>query len=373
MELGRDQVYRIAAFRPRRADVLSLVLDISPQESQNRTYHVVRKSLFDELRRRVPEEKRRPLEAEIEKVDDYFERHFTPHGLGVAVYSCIPEDFWEVVFLHTRPRDQAHYDTIPYIRPLVDLLDEYDRYAVLLLNKARARLFFIELAKVVEADEFADLIVKKHKQGGWSAADFQRHHETHVVWHVKHTLEELREFEARHPFDRLVVAGPTEVLSTFVDLLPKELESKLAGTFTARIIAPPEEILYKTLELEQALERDEELSLVEQTLELAAKGGPAVVGLDDTVAAAMQNRIMRLLLTETLRPEGYECAGCGFIATRPDGDACALCGGPLVHVNDLIESLIRAMLRQQARVELVRGKGGEKLDAVGGVAALLRF
>jgi len=373
MELGREQVNRIAAFKPKQGNVLSLILDISPQESQNRTYHVVRKSLLDELRRRTPEGNRRLLEAEIERVDDYFERHFVPHGLGVAVYSCTPEGFWEVVALHTRPRNQAHYDAIPYIRPLVHLLDEYDRYAVLLLDKARARLFFVELARIVEADEFADLVVKKHKQGGWSAADFQRHHETHVVWHVKHTLEELREFEARHPFDRLVVAGPTEVLSTFVDLLPKELESKLAGTFTAQLIAPPEEILLKTLELEQSLERAEELELVEQTLELAAKGGPATVGLEDTVGAAMENRVMRLLVTENIRPEGYECPACGFVSVRPDAGTCPLCEAPLTHVNDLIESLIRAVLRQQARVELVRGKGAEKLDAAGGIAARLRF
>ena len=91
-------------------------------------------------------------------------------------------------------------------------LDEYERYAVALVDKEKARFFSVFLGEIDETDDFKDFVPAKHDQGGVSQANFQRHHEAHVFRHLKRVERAVAmagSVEVVHgePAERLLQAG----------------------------------------------------------------------------------------------------------------------------------------------------------------------
>src|SRR2546426_686041 len=109
------------------------------------------------------------------------------------------------------------------LEPSRHLMDEYERYAVALVDKEKARLFTIFMGEIEESDAFKDFVPGKHHQGGPSQARYQRHHEAYVHWHLKRVARHLAQILGRRPFDRLILAGPEEATSGLKHLLPHAL------------------------------------------------------------------------------------------------------------------------------------------------------
>src|ERR1700724_1825644 len=159
--------------------------------------------------KRLDEPRRAALEAEGARVGEWLDR-FPPVGLGLAIFGCPPAGLWEAFHLHVPVRNRLVVEATPYVEPLLDLLDEYERYAVALVDKEKARFFSVFLGEIEEHDDFKDFVPGKHDKGGVSPANFQRHHEAHVFRHLKRTADYLANAYRQRPFDRLILAGPDE-------------------------------------------------------------------------------------------------------------------------------------------------------------------
>jgi peptide subunit release factor 1 (eRF1) len=269
--------------------------------------------------------------------------------------------------------DAAHAGPTPYIRPLLDVLDEYERYAVALVDKEKARLFTVYLGEIEEEDRIVDFVPGKTDEGGPSQANYQRHHEAHVHRHLKRVAEQLATLLRTHPFDRLVLAGPEEATSELRRLLSRPLQARLAGIIPAEIFAGKEEILERTLEIERQAERTAEEQLVGEILELGAAGARATYGVDATLHAIWRGQVHTLAVADGLRLPGGECPVCGRLAAG-EPRACPVCGSEMEPLDDVIERAIERTLDERGRVEIVHGPAAAHLTAVGGgLGALLRF
>ena len=98
----------------------------------------------------------------------------------------------------------------PYLRPLLTLIDEFERYMILLVDKQTARLFVVYLGEIEEYTELMDELVPHSRAGGLSAEKNQRHHEMHVLWHVKHAVEATEQLWMRERCQWLLVGGTEE-------------------------------------------------------------------------------------------------------------------------------------------------------------------
>ncbi|MCZ7667798.1 MAG: hypothetical protein M5U34_11580 [Chloroflexi bacterium] len=68
---------------------------------------------------------------------------------------------------------------------------------------------------------------------------------------------------------------------------------------------------------------ERETKLVEKMVGLQASGGPAVIGLDDTLQAISDKRVQTLIISDGYRSPGYSDGNSGFLvsnlAPQPDG------------------------------------------------------
>jgi peptide subunit release factor 1 (eRF1) len=165
--------------------------------------------------------------------------------------------------------------------------------------------------------------------------------------------------------------GGTETnIAQFREMIPAQWNEKLRGTFAIAQRAPEGEVRDRSLEALHAAEMAREEKLVEAIRVAAAKSANGAVGMDDTLLALHAGRVQTLALVEGLDVPGFQCNGCGYLATHNHG-ACPYCGSTFREVANAAEHLVRRVVEQGGSVEFLEEDSA--LKDVGGIAALLRY
>ncbi len=346
--------------------VVSVYLNTDPREGNADTHRRRLRNLL----------KRVHSKADAEVIREYFEVRHDWSGRGVAVFSCVGEDFFRAYSLGVPVRDMVWEGQRPYVRPLTALLDAYGHYGVVLVNKEQARFLIFHLGMLEEQEGFQGEEVRHTKRGGASqfpgrrgGAAGQTNYEAEVVErNMKRAAEAAEAFFAQHKVRRILIGGSEENVALFREALSKAWQSLIAGTFTMDIRASHAEVLTKALKIGQEAERRREERLVEEIQTLAAKGGPAVMGLDETLGAVHEKRIRILVYEEGYREPGYRCTGCGFLTVQVL-EQCPFCETAFEAVPDAVELAVRRTLEDGGEVEVIP----RKLDEIGHIGALLRY
>jgi peptide chain release factor subunit 1 len=369
--VSEEELERLERFESPGAQVLSVYLDLDPQRQVDRSYLVVLKDLVKETRERLDKAAAEELDSQAARLEEWLESE-GPQGRGLATFFCSDPDLSYTAFLPVPVDDHVAFEPRPHLGPLLALLDEYERYAVALVDKEKARLFTIFMGTIEESEAFEDAVPGKHDQGGWAQARYQRDHETHVHQHLQHVTQRLAVLLERKSFDRLIVAGPEEATNELRGLLPQVLSERLVGTMPGEMFAGEAEILEQSLAVADRFEREEEARLVETVLDEAGADG-ASCGLVPTLEAIWQARVQTLLVAEGTEQEGSECQDCGQL--QPGHVApCPACGGSILPLVHLVERAMERTRAQAGDIEIVRGEPATLLqERCAGIAALYRF
>lgn len=225
-------------------------------------------------------------------------------------------------------RDRIELDVTPYVRPLLAVLDEAHRYAVVIVDREHGRLFEFYLG-VLEATAREDGRALRKP-------DFAQGDKEHGVRKKAEELAKRRYREAAGALDQLVqeqgielvvVGGHEDMVPAFLDQLPHHLRRKVVGTF----IADPGTLTPATArdEAQRAVdvyERWEEQQLVAQAIEKVAAGGLGAAGLDWCLLAANEQAIQHLLVRADASAPGRVRDSCGWLGLG--GDDCPVEGHP---------------------------------------------
>jgi hypothetical protein len=358
--------------------VLSVYLDVDQSRAANlnRGFERAFESQVKTIARRFEEEYEAADFArcveDIRKLLSTYE----PRGHGLVVFARSAGSLWfrEV---NVEISTEVHWGSAPYVHPLVEVLDEFETYVVVVANHARSRVFTVRLGSIEKHVEIHALGVVRHlKSAGsdhlYSQSHIQRKADENVLSHFKRVIEVLEHVMSANPASRLVLAGNAESTSELFRLLPKSIRNRVAGSAVVAAGAPEKEILERTLALAGRAERFQELEKMERLITSAAKDGKAVVTLPETLKAFNERRIRELVYAEGFSAEGGICGNCRLLFPSDDV-SCEICGMPVKHAEDLVEDLISAVLAEGASVEQLRGPAAEKLRDFRGIGAFLRF
>jgi peptide chain release factor subunit 1 len=365
-------IERLVRFDGHGVRVLSAYLDLDPERQATRSYRIVFKDLVTAARDGLDEAARLDLEAEAAKVMGWLEAK-QPDGRGLAIFSSLPAGLWQAWFLPVPMPDRLSFGVHPVVVPLLDTIDEHERYVVAVVDKESARLLTVFEGVIESRIAFEDFVPGKHDQGGPAQPRLQRHHETHVIWHVKRVVDRLSRMLRDREFDRLILAGPDEAMAELRPSLPRELERRLVATVPAERFAGDAEILRSTLEVERQEEREDEQRTVGALIDGWRSKGPAVGGIAPTLEALWLRQVWTLVLAEGLSGPGGECPVDGLLRPAEPGD-CPACGSTMVPLDDVFDRAAQQAIIQDGRVEIVHGPAADRLRLDGeGLGAILRF
>jgi peptide subunit release factor 1 (eRF1) len=370
--LTPERIAELEAFDGGGRRVLSAYLDLEPQRQPRHAYRIVLEDLAKEIRSGLDRKTREEFQADVTRVQEWLDGQ-EPHGNGVAVFVSEPRKFFQAHWLPVRVKDHLAWDLTPDVAPLLEVADEYERYAVALVENDRARLFTVFMGAIEESDSVRDKEVPpRHDKGGVSQSHFQHHHDLHVLWHLKRVAGRLAALFRRRAFDRLILAGPEEVTSELRPLLPDPLARRVAAVVPLETYANEREVLEKTLEIEAGVEREAEERLLQELFETAGAGGRATRGVAPTLEALWLGEVRTLVVADGAQGQGSECPNCGRL--EPGNVAtCPACGSAMRPVHDVVHRAMARTIEQAGRVEVVHGDAARRLLQAGGLGALLRF
>ncbi len=363
---------RLARFRAVRAGVLSLYLTFGPAVQGKRDIRAAVDRAFDHLSEsHLTERQRAGLKRERMSVHRFFGRRFKVSARSIILFACEPRGLWELFQLQVPSLSIARFTDRPAISQLASILDEQERYGVLILDKVRARLLSVYLGEVEDEITLKSRYSGKTAVGGWSQARYERRREGQLHTHVMKAIDALAREQRRRGFDRILMCGPDEALAALIGALPRGLRSRVSGTFSCELSASDQTVLKRTRKLMETAERDAEETIVGHLLAAAKSGGQATIGWEETLPALFEGRVHKLVLVDRLRKRGRNCPGGHVAAGR--ARVCSRCQEPVGTSHDLTEAAVGAALDTQANVEMVRGSAAQQLRREGGIGAILRY
>jgi len=356
---------------------LSIYLDIDQSDAANlnRKFEVALFNMLRELETTLDGPLQRDFHADAILIQHFVEG-YRPRAKGLAIFSDSSEDFFWAYELHVPVKTEARWSEMPYLRPLLEMMDEHERYGVILTDRSRTRLFSIFLGEIEEYHEaLAEANVTRSKTSGRdhirSQVRNQRRADERAVGHLKEVAELMEAVAGRLEFDRLVLAGSVEATNEVYRQLSKSLQGKVIGMIALPLDASEQQVLGETLKLSTSSERTGEIEIVKHLIQAAQKQNQATIGLDNTIAAVQAGRVRQLVYAEGWTPSGSRCSNCSSLMLDGE-DVCRYCGADLHAVKDLLARAARRVVAMGGAVEQVRGDAATHLREAGGIGAFLR-
>jgi peptide chain release factor subunit 1 len=371
----RDYVRRLVELSLDRPVVLSLYVDLDPAEFATLTAKATAvRSVLDQAERSLRDrdglshQDRRGLDASLERARAFLEPGPPADGAhALAVFASEAAGLFETVKLPRSVPSRVAIGRSPLVGPLASL-EWGERWCVALVNRRDARVLRGSPHGLREVASVRDEVHRRHDQGGWSQARFQRSVDKEVADHLRHAADVLFQHFKLRPFERLLVGGPAEIVPDFEGKLHGYLQERLAGRVDVDVeTANTDQVLSAALPRMEEVEEERE----GQAMERLEAGWRAVAGLEDVLPPLNERRVEVLLFDERFSAPGAECPRCGWLG--PSGhERCPVDDTPLERLDDVTEAAIELALRQSADVLPIRSRVDD-LRARGGIAALLRF
>ncbi|HEX6186053.1 MAG TPA: Vms1/Ankzf1 family peptidyl-tRNA hydrolase [Pyrinomonadaceae bacterium] len=371
---------RLAAFEPVDLPVVSLYLNAQANENGRQDFERFLRKEFSERARtykaRTPE--RESFDRDVERIEAFLRDELRPETNGVAIFACAgAEDFFEVV--QTAAPIENHRLYIynqPHLYPLARLMDQYPRYAVLVADTNRARLFVFGRGKALSTDEIQNVKTRGAKVGGWSQMRYQRHLEQYHLQHAKEVAEQLEQVVREDGIEHIILAGDAVIIPQLKEQFTKAVAEKVVDVLSLDINAPEHEVLAESLEVMQGHDAQTDVERVKQLFDDYRAGGLAVVGSTETLEALAMGQVEELLISARHQDvegdrEDVAILAEGEVAepvvAGEDGAVAQIEADSVIVAADLV-----ARARQTgARITFI--EDASLLEEVGGCGAFLRY
>ncbi len=370
----REQLDRLAAFEPTEMPVLSLYLNMAPDEQGKEHHASFLRKTFSERLLTLKGPARKSFERDVERIQDYLAKHVRASANGAAIFACAgQDDFFQAIQLDARlDHHWLYIAAVPHLYPLALLNDQNPRYAALLLDTNSARVFVFGLRSTESREKVTNVKTRRTAMGGWSQARYQRHVENLHQQHIKEVVDVLDRVVRDEKINQLVVACDEVARPLLMEQLPKHLAEKLVDTMKLDARAPEHEVLTETMEALRQKDAVTDADAVKAMLDAWHAGGLGVVGPESTLSALVMGQVEELVITGT--PERLRLARMPADLVTP-GPVEIDTSHPNPEIDTerhkLADELVTKAQQTSARIRFIEDP--KLLHDVGGVGAILRF
>lgn len=253
----------LVEFEGQEHPVLSLYLDVDPRRVSPEQYRLVLRNLFDTAAGVDP--------ADRQRVEHFIDLEYDRQARAVACFSCQKQGFWRAYTFNVPIASAIMIDRRPLVRRLVDLLDTYGYLGVVAVDKMGARFFSFHLGTLEEAIGVVGEEVRRHKQGGRSAARYQRHEDEAALGNLREAAELTETLARQYKWRRLVLAGTDDNIAQFSELLSPPLRQLVVGATPLELNAGLQDVQARAEAVALEAHNDYIQQLTHDLLEVAAR------------------------------------------------------------------------------------------------------
>ena len=229
-----------------------------------------------------------------------------------------------------------------YILPLLSLLGQFERYAVLLFDRRNARLFNCYMGELKEEKSVfcnyeAPRFNKDINEGSFRV---------HLKTISKRTAENFKNFG----FDKLILAGHKPEIESIKSYLPNNMHMVLTGEIQADIDDDINIIKEKVSKVVVECRRNKEKTKISELFNEDVHQ-EVIFGADVVLKALRTNNVNKLILADNFHTEGYSCPKGHFLTVTPTkGTKCDICGRVLRRRAFLEDEIIGKAIAQRVKI-----------------------
>lgn len=315
-----------------------------------------------------------PVEAEhfelsMKMVHDLLEQNPT-QAEGICVFACAVVDFVRGHPLALPVPNEIYVGPSPYIRPLAELQDEYQTFALVACDNSSTRIYLVTNEQA-ELEERIQGGVKNHvRKGGWSQQRYSRRRDNQLQHYAREVAGVLDDLLRSHKLERVMLMGSAETMNEIERELPKPTAEMLIGKEAFDLHRSEEEMIDEAYKAYFAEEQGAEGRLWERIKNQYKRHGLAAVGATAVLEALQQGRVETAIVTRDADLSATQCRDCGTLVHGAPA-TCQKCGSTSVFPLDLVDEIAKQAKRTSAHVEFSDAIPG--LTKVGHIAALLRY
>jgi peptide chain release factor subunit 1 len=310
------------------------------------------------------------LKEDFERIRRYLDEDFDRQGSqALAVFADGPDNLWQALPLNDSVPDAVKVTAELYLSPLVPLVGRGEGALVAIVSRERGEVYRLRDGKLLEVVDERDEQPRRHDQGGWSQARFQRHIDELAAEHVRRVASALNREVRRLHGPGVVIVCPEPVRNEFEELLAQDTRAALAGWTHAEAHATPAQLLDLALPVLGEWRARQVQAALDRWREEAGRNGRAAGGWEQVLEAASDGRVEVLLYGDGANREAYQCPRCGR-ASMSDG-SCPLDGTQMEARREGLDLAVHQTLAHGGTVRAVGDR--PDLGPAEGIAALLRY
>ncbi len=313
-------------------------------------------------------DEREHLKENWRMAQKYLEHNPIEKG-SICIFACWLLDFLKVMPLSVKVKDLVWLDSSPYVRPLAELLDEYENVAVVVVDNKTARIFMVSSEVAIDAEVVHGNVKNHVRKGGWSQQRYERRRDKQLQNYAREIVEDLQSIEEKEKIDHILLVGGKEILQEIYDNLPRVLQEKTASK-RSDLHKGDASINEDIRELFDEAERESDNDLWERIRREYLRSGLGVVGIENVLAAAIQGRVDRMIVCKEFNHIGYRCRECDTLFTKHI-EVCTTCNSTSLFEVDAVNELYEIVVRQRGETDFV-----DPIDTLvesGSIGALLRY
>lgn len=365
--IDRELLKELAGMEDRVPSFLSVYINFSKEYERylERRKHECIKALHDH------KELRNQFVKNIEMVERHLEKNEEEYiGRCAAIFSSRKHGFFRTYVTPKVTENVLIVDTSPYIKPLAELVQDWEPFLILLLDHHHARMLVVSYGEITDEMELTKDIMNKHKKGGWSQMRFQRLRQGAIDHFFKDVKEHLEAILKKDGVKRIIIAGPGGAKKQFENYMPKHLHEEIVGIMDADMHISDGELVKEGIHVFFENEMREENQMVRKFRAEILRSGLVTYGVNDTFKAVTQGRGELLLMLEDSNYPGWKCGKCGAFGVGSASE-CTQCRKENPYLQDIMEEIVEASELMDTKIEFVREN--EFLESIGGVGLFLRY
>jgi peptide chain release factor subunit 1 len=375
--ITRDDIRELANFHsPEACAVTFYYQPATPLNKSHREDSILLKDLVRNALREAEKKGRNGgARPDLDRINGMMETLHGNGGKAKAIFACSKQQFWREFDIPPQlPRTNLLLNQRFHLKPLAAALDGVHHVCVVLVDRAKARVFEIVNDNVVEKLDFVNELTRRGRSAGWSGYDAghaERRQTNEAMQHFKVVADYIERYFERGQCDRLVVGCHQDIWSEFHPQLHSNARQRLAGHF--RIdpkAATPEQVKEMALEQIAEYEAGMKRGLIQEVIGEAHRNGRGAIGLRRVLRSLETGEVQTLLLGSNFLAPGVKCFNCGHMDMHV-APTCVVCSKPNTELEDIGDAIVGHSIR--SGIEIVYIADDEEFDRIGRIAALLRF
>jgi hypothetical protein len=303
----RDLMRRLAEVTSTQAPILSAYLDVRPEAHGERPAAraeliVVRdrlNAIADTLEPHT--DAGASFDADRQRIEALLEGGDLNGVEGIAAFACDRIGLWETF------SSPVAFETAVSAGPTVELfglarlLDESVAAVVAVVDTNTCRLFVTRNGDLRERPGPDEPVEehKRHAQGGWSQARYQRHVDMQDQRFAKEAAAAIDRIVRREHPRHVILAGDERAVSTLEGELPEPVRALVDHVTRLEMRSSLDEVREEIRPILAALEEAESMDAADRAIAGRRAGDLGVTGIDATMAALEAGQVDQLVIDET--------------------------------------------------------------------------